>query len=47
MMMGGVWARMLYDHVEDPGETVNIAERPEAQAIVAQHQQMLEQGWSA
>jgi arylsulfatase A-like enzyme len=43
---GFVWARMLYDHVEDPGETVNLAERSEAEAIVAQHQQMLEQGWS-
>lgn len=44
---GVVWARMLYDHVEDPSETVNIAERPEAQTIVAQHQEMLEKGWAA
>ena len=28
-------ARMLYDHLEDPGETVNIAERAEHRERVA------------
>lgn len=42
---GEVQARMLFDHVADPGENINIADKPEAAAIVAAHQQMLQKGW--
>ncbi|MGC9502901.1 sulfatase [Baaleninema sp.] len=44
---GNLNARMLYDHVEDPGENVNIAEQPEMADIVAELSEKLQQGWSA
>jgi iduronate 2-sulfatase len=31
---GGVLARELYDHQDDPAETVNLAERPEQAATI-------------
>lgn len=33
---GGSVGRMLYDHQEDPAETINIAERPEHAELVAE-----------
>lgn len=44
---GNLYGQMLYDHVEDPGENRNIADAPEAAAIVAEHRAMLERGWQA
>jgi hypothetical protein len=37
----------LYDFVADPGETVNLASKPENSALVAQLTQKLHMGWKA
>lgn len=42
-----VVARELYDHQTDPGENVNIANRPDAAETVAQLGRMLSDGWQA
>jgi len=42
---GKVTHRMLFDHETDPLENVNIAERPEAQEIVATHSRLIQSGW--
>ncbi len=40
-------ARMLYDHATDPGENVNVAERPENREVVERLERMLQTGWQA
>ncbi len=42
---GGVEACELYDHVTDPGETVNLAGRPEFEPLVSRLAARLEAGW--
>ena len=42
---GSVTARMLYDHVNDPKENVNIAERPEHAELVKELSNMLHAGY--
>ena len=44
---GELYARMLYDHVTDPRENVNISERPETAALVRRLSGMLKAGWRA
>jgi len=44
---GNVYARMLYDHKVDPGENVNIADRPEAAALVKELKTRMGKGWKA
>ncbi|HEV57635.1 MAG TPA: DUF229 domain-containing protein [Phycisphaerales bacterium] len=41
------YARMLYDHFEDPGENVNIAEDPANASIVARLSALIDQGYRA
>ena len=41
---GETYARMLYDHQTDPDENVNIAGRPENQALVQQLSRRLDEG---
>jgi arylsulfatase A-like enzyme len=42
-----VIARELYDHVKDPRETVNLAEKPEQAEIVKSLAEQLKKGWNA
>ena len=42
---GRVTARELYDHDNDPGETVNLAARREHAAIVRKLEAMMKAGW--
>ena len=37
------YAQMLYDHAEDPRETVNVAPRPEYDEVVRRHRALLQQ----
>jgi len=37
----------LYDHVKDPGEFTNLANKPEAKKVLEQHREMLKAGWRA
>ena len=37
----------LYDHQADPGENVNIAEKPENAQLVKELSRMLDAGWRA
>jgi len=41
------YARMLYDHVEDPGENVNIAEDPANAGVVARLEGLIREGYKA
>jgi len=41
------YARMLYDHLEDPGENVNIAEDPANASIVARLSALIDRGYRA
>lgn len=43
--MGKLYARMLYDHREDPAENVNISEKVTSKAVVSEMRAMLEKGW--
>ena len=43
---GQVTGRMLYDHEADPGEDVNIAERPEHAGLVKELSERLAAGVS-
>jgi len=43
--LGSVYARMLYDHQNDPKENVNISERPKNKELVARLSKMLNDGW--
>jgi len=43
----GVIARELYDHREDPGENVSLAERPEHRELVQRLSEKLAAGWQA
>lgn len=40
---GRATARMIYDHQGDPDENVNLADRPDMQAVVAEHSRLLRQ----
>ncbi len=40
-----VRARELYDHVQDPGENVNVADAPGNAQLVSELSEMLKQGW--
>ncbi|MFG0334385.1 MAG: sulfatase, partial [Maioricimonas sp. JB049] len=44
---GAVLARELYDHQSDPGETTNLAARPEFRETVNALQDQLQRGWAA
>jgi len=35
----------LYDHLNDPGETINLADDPRYAEVLEQHQMMMSQGW--
>jgi hypothetical protein len=40
-------ARELYDHHQDPGETINLAVRPGHEQLVESLSAMLRAGWQA
>ena len=42
-----VIARELYDHVKDPRETVNLADKPEQAEVVKSLAEQLKRGWRA
>lgn len=42
---GAVEERELYDHREDPGETVNLASRPGREAVLERMARMMDAGW--
>jgi iduronate 2-sulfatase len=42
-----VIARELYDHIRDPRETTNVAERPDQAEIVKALAEQLRAGWKA
>ena len=42
-----IFARMLYDHKNDPMENVNIADLPENKELVTQLRTMMHEGWRA
>lgn len=44
---GRRYAHMLYDHRNDPEETVNIADRPENRDVVERLNRLLDEGWRA
>jgi len=44
---GSEAARELYDHQNDPQEDVNIADRPENQALVEELTKQMQAGWKA
>ena len=44
---GKMYEQMLYDHVADPGENVNIAKQPEMAETVAELSKKLRAGWQA
>jgi arylsulfatase A-like enzyme len=44
---GKVVSHELYDHQTDPGEDVNIADRPESKGIVEKLSKQLAAGWKA
>jgi len=42
---GNLYSRMLYDHLKDPEENVNIAEKRKNQGLVKELSDLLQQGW--
>ncbi len=44
---GEITDRMLYDHVNDPGENVNISEAADKRELTARLSYMLQKGWQA
>jgi iduronate 2-sulfatase len=42
---GKAIARELYDYDDDPGETVNLVDRPELKALAASLAVKLKRGW--
>ncbi len=44
---GDIYARMLYDHKNDPMENVNIAAQPEKRDLVDDMQRILHSGWKS